>query len=319
MCDGSSATEDTAAACGDGCDNDGNGFADCNEFDCCSVRSDCGPTTACGRDAGRPRPCDTMGDENTAAACGDGCDNDGNGFADCNDFDCCGLVACDPGTECEGSLPPCPTMGPETTAAACADMCDNDHNGFGDCNEFDCCDVVSCPAGTACGGDGGSMVAPRCDGAMMMENSAMTCGDGCDNDGNGFADCEDFDCCSVRSDCPASSACGMPRPDGGPRPMRCMGAPTPENTLMACSNGCSDDDDTFVDCEERDCCTVRVDCPADTYCGIQCPGPALPDENTLVLCSDGCSNDADPYADCEDRGCCAVRGDCPAGTECGDM
>lgn len=92
--------ENTAVACGDGCDNDGNGFADCNDFDCCSVVS-CGPTTGCGR---RPDAavgaCATMGPERTVMACSDGCDNEGDGFFDCGDFDCCPLVTCTPTTPC---------------------------------------------------------------------------------------------------------------------------------------------------------------------------------------------------------------------------
>jgi hypothetical protein len=40
--------EDNAAACTDGCDNDGNSFIDCNDFSCCSSRSDCPTGTACG-------------------------------------------------------------------------------------------------------------------------------------------------------------------------------------------------------------------------------------------------------------------------------
>jgi hypothetical protein len=41
-------TEDTTAACSDGCDNDGNSFVDCNDFSCCTFRTDCPSGTACG-------------------------------------------------------------------------------------------------------------------------------------------------------------------------------------------------------------------------------------------------------------------------------
>src|SRR5437868_6883272 len=53
-----------------------------------------------GIDSGPVSMCPTMGPENTAAACADGCDNDGNGFADCNDFDCCSVATCGAGTAC---------------------------------------------------------------------------------------------------------------------------------------------------------------------------------------------------------------------------
>src|SRR5262245_51453359 len=92
--------EDSVAACTDGCDNDENGYSDCEDRDCCGLVT-CGSTTYCGRqDAGPPvGGCDggTSAEDN-AAACADGCDNDGNGFADCNDFDCCSVVSCAAGT-----------------------------------------------------------------------------------------------------------------------------------------------------------------------------------------------------------------------------
>jgi hypothetical protein len=41
----------------------------------------------------------------------------------------------------------------------------------------------------------------------------------------------------------------------------------PEDTFEACSDGCSNDDDSFVDCDDFDCCDVRFDCPPTTACG----------------------------------------------------
>jgi hypothetical protein len=42
----------------------------------------------------------TSGPENTTAACSDGCSNDGDMYVDCNDFNCCNVVACPTGTAC---------------------------------------------------------------------------------------------------------------------------------------------------------------------------------------------------------------------------
>ena len=39
----------TLARCSDGCSNDGDPYIDCDDYDCCAVRNDCPPTTACGR------------------------------------------------------------------------------------------------------------------------------------------------------------------------------------------------------------------------------------------------------------------------------
>ena len=74
--------------CFDNIDNDGDGFMDCNDFDC-----DC--------------------DE--SANCHDGIDNDGDGFTDCSDFDC----------DCDESK-------------NCSDGIDNDGDGYIDCNDYDC-------------------------------------------------------------------------------------------------------------------------------------------------------------------------------------
>ena len=89
----------------------------------------------------------------------------------------------------------------------------------------------------------------------------------------------------------------------------------PENMPSTCSDGCSNDDDDFVDCDDYDCCDV-VDCPSSSKCGQQteCEAGA---ENTADACSDGCSNDADSFIDCEDYDCCEVVA-CDPGTACGD-
>ena len=74
ICDGSTTDENTAALCGDGCDNDGNGFADCMDFSC----SQNSAVTVCA---------DAV--ENTYDECSNGLDDDGDGFADCADFSQC--------------------------------------------------------------------------------------------------------------------------------------------------------------------------------------------------------------------------------------
>ena len=44
--------------------------------------------------------CTGPGPENTAAACTDGCSNDGDRYIDCEDYDCCDVVTCPQGTAC---------------------------------------------------------------------------------------------------------------------------------------------------------------------------------------------------------------------------
>ena len=72
--------EDNDAACSDGIDNDGDGFLDCDDYDC--SRSD--DVTVCGGGGTSP----TGDPENTDALCSDNVDNDGDGFIDCEDYDC---------------------------------------------------------------------------------------------------------------------------------------------------------------------------------------------------------------------------------------
>lgn len=240
--------------------------------------------------------------------------------------------------------------GPENTVAACSDGADNDGDGHVDCNDFDCCDVRTCDATTSCGRrpDGG-MNGMACEGPSEPENTLEACSDGCSNDHaeDNFVDCFDFDCCDVRTDCPPTTPCGM-------RPRRCEGDPEPENTLAACTDGCSNDNDTFVDCEEADCCWILAEavdrgvpgitaCGSGTFCADtftppsgaslcdddDLMGPPVP-ENSFERCSDECSNDRDRFQDCDDFDCCAIieravaegvtgAVACGNGTACADM
>jgi len=60
----------------------------------------CGVTIPDGAECDGGRPSCVMGPENTVAACSDGCSNDGDAYIDCNDYDCCDVVACAKGTTC---------------------------------------------------------------------------------------------------------------------------------------------------------------------------------------------------------------------------
>jgi hypothetical protein len=96
--------------------------------------------------------------------------------------------------------------------------------------------------------------------AIGPESDFAACTDGCSNDGDEFIDCEDRDCCPFVA-CPSSSYCGSREDAGVPT---CPSGP--ESTATACSDGCSNDGDPFVDCEDYDCCDV-VSCPASSACG----------------------------------------------------
>ena len=242
-----SGMENSNAACSDGIDNDCNGFFDCNDFACSrnaavTICPDAGQST---RDAAQrvdTAGCVRSGGEDDAMACGDGRDNDCDGFVDCNDRDC----------SCQGTCPSsrsgCTCSGPENTNTACGDGRDNDCNGFMDCNDFAC---SRNPAVMVCGAfDAGAPrdvfmfrdVGPRGDSAgctsMGMENTPTACADGIDNDCDGFLDCADRNC-SCQGTCP-----------GAVVGCTCQGN---ENTNTACGDGVDNDCNSFVDCRDFSC------------------------------------------------------------------
>lgn len=286
--------ENTVAACADGVSNDCDQFIDCNDLDCCGVVA-CPPTTTCGmRDGGmRPPVCPTMGPEDTEAACTDGCDNDNNGFADCTDFDCCAWrTDCAAGTACGDGPQLCETRGEENTLGRCTDMCDNDgrlgDRRFADCEDRACCLVraaggMACPGGSYCADTFDPMGTTLCPGDDVMqepgtENTLAACSNDCDDNRNGFQDCADRGCCLIRiaggTPCASGTYCSDMFMPGDVS--LCPGddvamAPTTEDDATKCGNSCDDDRDGFEDCEDRDCCTVRTDCPSDTFCGRTTP------------------------------------------------
>lgn len=97
-------SENSAAYCGDGIDNDGDGAADCSDAGCTTPAQRHGPTV--GSMASAPYFC---GAESGAATCHDGADNDSDGGADCFD------LACQDGVECRQR----PGAGGWTLAASC--------------------------------------------------------------------------------------------------------------------------------------------------------------------------------------------------------
>ena len=123
-------------------DDDGDGFLDCDDFDC--------------------PPCE--GGE----ICDNEIDDDGDGYVDCNDFDC---------PPCEGGEGSCAEYGcvdyTPSNACQCNDLCTE----YGNC----CDDYEDLCAGEDSGGSTGG-------GDMEI------CDDGIDNDGDSYIDCEDYNC-----------------------------------------------------------------------------------------------------------------------------
>jgi hypothetical protein len=217
LCMGGGA-ENTLELCSNGIDDDGNRYTDCGDRQC--YNGLVSPPTGAAVSYCEARV------ENTVERCSDGTDNDGNGFTDCNDFSC--SRSTNPTV-----LEFCRAVG-EANFENCSDGIDNDRNGFVDCGDFSClfiqvsftglCSTTSdCPAGQSCYRNGAgariclslrspcfeslfidddSDVQGNEDGtlptdATVDERRAMawaTCTDGVDNDGDGFTDCEDWEC-----------------------------------------------------------------------------------------------------------------------------
>jgi len=148
FCQCRSPDENSNATCANGQDDDCNGFTDCQDFAC--SRADAGTVTVCDggappTDRGAPPTdggaCVPSGAENTAAACGDGIDNDCDRFIDCADFNCrsCAIPSCfRNGGVILGDGGTCMCTGMENTTAACMNGTDDDCDGFVDCRDFDC-------------------------------------------------------------------------------------------------------------------------------------------------------------------------------------
>jgi hypothetical protein len=139
--------------------------------------------------------------------CSDGIDDDGDTVYDCGDHDCHEAAACKP----DGR--------PENTAARCGDWLDNDEDGYLDCEDHDCNGVDACMgswdrarAGKVVENDtttqepgitglGEELEAGEVEEDLQGrgpdkdgERTDFFCGDGYDNDGDGFTDCDDIGC-----------------------------------------------------------------------------------------------------------------------------
>ncbi|NMO17246.1 hypothetical protein HPC49_24765 [Pyxidicoccus fallax] len=85
----------------------------------------------------------------------------------------------------------------------------------------------------------------------------------------------------VAADGGSSSDGGSSVEDGGTQPSDDAGVcvARPENSPAACTDGCSNDGDSWADCNDRDCCGV-VSCPLDTECGRRATDGGTSDAGT---------------------------------------
>lgn len=232
--------------CGDGKDNDLDGFIDCEDSDCFGEPCGLGMYSRCG-----------YGECIPPEICTDGIDNNGDGFVDCEDPNCLNR-ACGPGCTCGSGFQK------ETN---CYDGIDNDGDEAIDCFDPDC-------EGQACG------TIPS--GAVCQDQECVEtrCYDALSNDYDELTDCDDPDC--------------EGRPCGD-----ATGGAICENGFcveVICFDGASNDHDDHIDCLDEDC-DGRI-------CGNGMGGAlCLANDCVEVDCRDSVDNDGDQVADCEDHDC----------------
>ncbi len=327
--------------CDDGVDNDGDGAVDCDDGDCTfQAACDAGDGECC-IDNGSPGCEDEVGEDCVCAAdpfccnvewdaicadsyettcggvctgvevCDNGLDDDGDGFADCDDLDCQGTPDCQgPGIE-----------------ANCTNGLDDDSDGLIDCADFDCFFHPAClvPPEADCDNnvddDLDGLIDcsdPDCaaDPLCNIPGVETNCANGLDDDGDGLVDCGDGDCtadpncnvvpfeisCTDNIDNDADGLVDCGDPDCAAFPGCVFGAET------ACANGIDDDADGLTDCNDSDCA-------AHPSCA-----------HGEIDCDDGVDNDGDGRIDCADGDCsadiaCVDPGTCsPIGNiGCGDV
>ena len=354
--------------CSNGIDDDGDGFVDCDDFDCDDDLSCTGEGGSCavygcvGYTPENSCQCNDLCEQydnccdDYEDVCGDvvpsnedcsnGIDDDGDGFVDCDDWNCDGTIG-DIDPACDGANP---------SSEDCSNGVDDDGDSYVDCDDFDCDDDPSCSGssedcsnGVDDDGDGyvdcddwncdGTIgdIDPACDGANP---SSEDCSNGIDDDGDGYVDCDDFDC-SCDEDCENSEDCSNGIDDDGDGFIDCDDFDCNcdlncESSSEDCGNGVDDDGDSYVDCDDFDCSddpvcdngsegscaeygcvgyTPENSCQCNDLCeqyGNCCDdyedvcGDVVPSDED---CSNGIDDDGDGYIDCEDWNCDGTIGD----------
>lgn len=314
--DAGSSAPPTETNCGDGIDDDCDGFTDCEDRDCdrqaCNAygRSCVAQQCTCFVDGGTAQ-------QDKETLCNDGIDNDCNGATDCADTNCLRASCGANGRQCQ-SDGTCQCSGnggaPEPSReVSCSDGFDNDCDGLVDCADPDCANVgcFNASGGTpdagfkcnsagacVCGGNSGT-----------AENPETTCGDGIDNDCNGLTDCADPNCigraCAANGNICQGSQC-ICGGNGG----------TAEATETTCNDGKDNDCNGKIDCADSACnnqtCGPNGMACAGTVC--KCSGNGAPPESPETSCGDGRDNDCNGKVDCADSACNGKS--CGTGCQC---
>jgi len=305
---------------------DGNGDGDCLDvgedvepFDCDDVRMSVSPVAVevCGN--GLDDDCDGFTDSEDDD-CSDVFDDDGDGYceagADLNgDGDCLDEGEDEGAADCDDTVA---AVSPEATEV-CTDGVDNDCDGGVDLADEDCADLLDgdgdgvCPDGRDMNDDGDCADEGEDTGVMDCDDESAAvspeleevCGDGLDNDCNGLADAEDGDLCTGTIDgdgdgwCPA----GMDMNDDGD----CL------DEGEDVEGGDCNDDDPAVSPDAPEICDDEIDndCDALTDGADASCDPDRFDADEDGWCPMG--EDVNDDGDCFDEGEDSASGDCDDG------
>ena len=259
----------TELTCGDGGDNDLDGFVDCADSDCFGV----GPCAI-------------------ESLCDDGIDNDLDGVIDCVDTDCDSFSRCQPGQSCTDALPvttfPFNVTGTNLTA------------------DFTNSHIFTYSAG-GCGTANGSEAVFSVDLIAGQRIKLDETNSSLDAVIRVLGTCTDVTpTCLLSSDSPETNLVFTAPADGTYYVVLENYSSTstygynftinliPDSELN-CTDGLDDDLDGDIDCADADCASAST-------CGP---------ENTDVFCADSIDNDADGLTDCADTDCYGHPG-CPA-------
>ncbi|MFC1788176.1 MopE-related protein [Patescibacteria group bacterium] len=298
-------TEDTAALCGDGIDNDCNGSIDEIDLDCQSVDSD-GDGFAVSHDCNdTDATVNPLATEDTALLCGDGLDNDCSGAADvsdgnCSDYYdvdndgyCADVVSCSDGSlagDCDESSVSLNPGQFENSEALCSDTLDNDCDGNIDIADGDCAGQVDSD------NDGWTVAQGDCDDGTTAINpaAAEVCDDATDTDCDGDATATEADCNYLDKD-----------GDGASTLIDCDDNDATVSPLL--SEGAADCDDGIdQDCVGGDLSCLDVDNDGD---GVSENAGDCNDADSGINpsaaenCLDSLDNDCDTFTDLNDSDC----------------
>ena len=134
--------------------------------------------------------------------------------------------------------------------------------------------------------------APPIEPGEYVENSAITCSDGVDNDEDGAIDCDDDECtafcveqCGDAVDNDGDGAIDCDDDDCSSLET-CLSSYDDDTGVLlgSCLSGLDEDENGLTDCDDPSCAS-----------GEACQGDDA--------CADGIDNDGDGYSDCDDPDC----------------